>query len=283
MSSSHASTLYQETFDADAATTVEFVSAYPAFAAAVGAGREVTAAAGQAVITNTLEDNGLGLAVVRGFPGEVTYSVEIGATLCDGAFNIGMLIGSTRVAFHPGYPGGALRVEGFGGFGNQDMGFTPANGVLHRLEVKQNAGGVVGLFEITFTDGENPANVYTNSWIDASLVGQDFGIYRSGPLSGESGLFDNLMASDGAADPLQITEIALLPNEMISLTWISLPGASYTVLWSENLINFDADVTDDVGSQGETTTFVFENPTLALDPPLEVSPELFFKVRQNSG
>ena len=31
------------------------------------------------------------------------------------------------VKFHPGMGGGAVRVEGLGGFGNQDMRFTPAN------------------------------------------------------------------------------------------------------------------------------------------------------------
>ena len=54
---------------------------------------------------------------------------------------------SAAVKFHPGMRGGHLRVEGFGGFDNTDIGFTPkdfdASGKkLHMLELTVGADGV---------------------------------------------------------------------------------------------------------------------------------------------
>ncbi len=119
--------------------------------------------------------------------GPGTISALVGADLSDGNFNVGLRIGQNQIVFHPGYGGGAFRVEGPGGFGNQNMGFTPANGVLHKLEVTDVGDGT---FNITFTDGANPANVYTNSFTNAASSGGQVSLVRKGPRSGV-GLFDD--------------------------------------------------------------------------------------------
>ncbi len=210
----NATTLFLETFDTAAADTTAFNAAYPTFSTTAPAGKAVTASGGQAVITASDNSNFLAFAQVPGFAGEVTYSVEAGASNSGGNYNVGMIIGSTLVAFHPGFAGGALRVVGPGGFGNQNVGFTPANGVLHKLEVTQNFGGTVGLFQLRLTDGNNPGNVYTNSWTDAALVNAPFGIYRDGPAAPETGFYDNLMATaipePGAASLLGLSLLGLI-------------------------------------------------------------------------
>jgi len=122
-----------------------------------------------------------------GLTGPGTISTLVGSDQCNGSFNVGLRIGENQIVFHPGHGGGAFRVEGPGGFGNQNVGFTPANGVLHKLEVTDVGGG---LFNITFTDGANPANVYTNSFTNAASSGGLVSLVRKGPTSGV-GLFDD--------------------------------------------------------------------------------------------
>jgi len=61
-----------------------------------------------------------------------------------GGHNVGLYLGThvpaeatgsgdNNILFHPGVD--ALRVEGFGGFGNTSVGFSPAQGVMHTLRV----------------------------------------------------------------------------------------------------------------------------------------------------
>jgi hypothetical protein len=108
-----------------------------------------------------------------------------------------LVVGGNTVVFHPGFAGtpGALRVGGAGGFGNQDMGFVPANGTLYHVEVHQFP---TGQFDITVTDGDNPATVYTNTWTNLASVGGPIGFVRAGPLGTGPGhaLYDNLRVDD---------------------------------------------------------------------------------------
>lgn len=80
--------------------------------------------------------------------------------------------------------------------------------------------------------------------------------------------------------PFEITAIDLLPDNMIELTWRSKPGLTYTLLWSQGLDVIDADVTDDIASEGATTTYRFENPTVDKGNP-SGRPRVFFRVREN--
>ena len=74
---------------------------------------------------------------------------------------------------------------------------------------------------------------------------------------------------DGLGGPgFAITEIARLANGDISITFNSIPGRSYTVFTSTNLDDDPegsdprnwADITDDLESQGATTTFIDTAP-----------------------
>lgn len=270
-----ADVLFQETFDSDAADTAAFIGAYPAFTVGGDPSVPVSVADGRLVITNDTNSNIFANATVSGIGGDVTYSLDIGALDNNGAYNVGLQLGQNRIVFHPGFPtGGALRVEGPGGFGNQDMGFVPANGTLHHLEVKQNAAS--GLFEITLTDGDVPTNIYTNSFTNLDSVGGTFGPVRAGPRMGAIGFFDNLVVEDGNTTDLKVTNITLLPEDRIELTWNSKPGAVYSIFYSSDLTSFGADSGDDFDSDGETTTVILD-----INSTPTTSPRLFFIVVEN--
>lgn len=197
-SQAHAITLFLETFDTDAVDTAAFEAAYPAFTVGGDPAIPVSVSGGQAVMANTGASNLFANATVAGIGGDVTYSLDIGASNSNGSYNVGFQLGANRIVFHPGFPsGGAFRVEGPNGFGNQDMGFVPANGTLHHLEVVQNATS--GLFELTLTDGDVPTNIYTNSFTNLASVGAAFGPVRSGP-NAETGFYDNLRV-EGVPEP----------------------------------------------------------------------------------
>jgi len=108
-----------------------------------------------------------------------------------GGFNVGLKIGSNNVVFHPGYTGGALRVDGTGGFGNQNVGFTPSQAVLHTLTV---SGDGAGNFNLTLKDGTGVAADYTNSWTNAGNTASTIALRRSGPQT-YSGMYDNFSVS----------------------------------------------------------------------------------------
>ena len=166
-SAASAATLYEETFDIDVANTAAFTAQYSDWTVN---GTDPLTVVGGVV---TIPDNGANdttTATRPGFAGEVIISADISALSSNGNYNVGLVVGGNTVVFHPGFAGlpGALRVGGTSGFGNQDMGFVPANGTLHHVEVHQFP---TGQFDITVTDGDNPVNVYTNSWTNLASVG----------------------------------------------------------------------------------------------------------------
>jgi hypothetical protein len=115
----------------------------------------------------------------------LTISVQLTSiTGSVGGHNVGVYLGNStpvenpsidnNIVFHPGASGGLLRVEGLGGFGNQNVGFTPAQGVLHTLEITSDG---LGHFTLTFTDGGNSANTYSNGWTNTSNTSFKVGLY----------------------------------------------------------------------------------------------------------
>jgi hypothetical protein len=98
----------------------------------------------------------------------------------------GLRLGNNLFGFHPGYPSGALRVEGPGGFGSTDMGWTPALGVLNHAEVHSFPSG---LFTIKITDGTNPTNVFTTSFTNPASYGGAVSLLA---FAGGSAMYDNL-------------------------------------------------------------------------------------------
>ncbi|MFT6238597.1 MAG: hypothetical protein ACJAQT_000671 [Akkermansiaceae bacterium] len=66
--------------------------------------------------------------------------------------------------------------------------------------------------------------------------------------------------------PLAISNLQADPTSGdVTLTWNSQPGATYSILGSENLLA-DAETNDSVASQGTTTTLSF-NDTSMIDKP----------------
>jgi len=138
-------------------------------------------------VTSTYEVPGPGAGVA--FSVSAAVSEAVGSP---GSFNVGLTVGSNNVVFHPGYTPtpGALRVEGTGGFGNQDVGFVPAMGVLHPLTV---TGDGAGNFTVTLEDGLGVAPAYTTSWSNPSNTVSTLALRRSGPTA-LSGMFDDFAA-----------------------------------------------------------------------------------------
>ena len=114
---------------------------------------------------------------VAGVPGDLFITGEIGTNVVSpGGWNAGLSIGDNRIVFHPGLAGGQLRVEGPGGFGNQDMGFTPAFNTMHIFKVSITAASKVVKIEVL--DARRPIpNKYTASFIATSY---DPGVIRIG-------------------------------------------------------------------------------------------------------
>jgi hypothetical protein len=137
---------------------------------------------GEIIIKVDLGWNGQDVDPVVG-PGFGGCGIRLGQFIDNG---VETTLSEDALVFHPGYPGGAMRVEGDGGFDNQDMGWTPAVGVMHHLEVHSFPDG---LFNIKLTDGSNPANVYTKSFTNSFAYGGDIG-----PLghAGGASYYDNL-------------------------------------------------------------------------------------------
>lgn len=210
------STLFSESFDTPARNRERFETVYPEFKVSGVQGLRVRN--GRATIYPSYNLNSFAVATTSGIAGDVIYSVDIGASGSDGRYHAGFQIGPNRIVFHPGFDEekdgkplrGAFRVEWPGHSNlNQDMGFIPASDTLHHLEVKQHAAS--GLFEITITDGDNPANVFTTSFTNPDAVGGDFGIMCAGYMENETATFDNLSVKD-APKPAGTTSPPRGPN-----------------------------------------------------------------------
>jgi hypothetical protein len=108
------------------------------------------------------------------------------------------LLSQSTMLFHPGYnaPPGSFRVNGPDGFPNENMGWVPALGVLHHVEIHSFPDG---LFTIKVTDGSNPANTFEESFTDPLAYGGDIGLLAAG---WGSAIYKNLSITQVAAPPL---------------------------------------------------------------------------------
>jgi CotH kinase protein/Lamin Tail Domain/Chitobiase/beta-hexosaminidase C-terminal domain len=145
-----------------------------------------------------------------------TVAGKVGANGANGAggFNVGIAIGDVTVVFHPDYPGGAFR---FGTVNdgtvkdNEDVGFTPATGVLHDLVVTATQSGTDVHLAAVLTDGSDPTNVFESEvTVDAATIGADadgllpgVGFSRNGG-AGDDGVYDDLSV-EGGVELLEIT------------------------------------------------------------------------------
>ena len=116
-----------------------------------------------------------------------------------GSNNIGMVVGNVAMVFHPGYTPtpGAFRFESL--TSNVSMGFVPAEGILHEMNVIVTPDGANWRLDVTITDGANSNNVFQASLtVSAATIGTTIGqvgFRRSGGGGGD-GIFDNLRVTD---------------------------------------------------------------------------------------
>lgn len=200
--SARGDTLFQESFDTDTANTAQTITQYPDLAVGISGLDEVLVTGGVLELAPSSGDSRFGLT--SGFPGDLVISVDVGGDVVDsipGNWHVGIAIGGNRLIFHPGFSvlPGAFRVESGGGFTNVDMGFVPALGVLHHMEVRIDAA--TGQFDITVIDGLDPSNVFNASFTNpgyspASLIALTVG---GSPGTG-LGLFDNLTVQSAPFD-----------------------------------------------------------------------------------
>jgi hypothetical protein len=196
---------FTETFNT---ATVDAVATYPMFTAQVPAGEEdplwYVNAAGQLRSAGAspvpLQQPSFSVKPATMPTGEIVIKVDLGWNnqgLGNGEGGCGLRLGQfedtleneNSLVFHPGYPGGALRVEGDGGFGNSDMGWSPAPGVMHHLEIHSFPNG---LFNLKLTDGQDATKVYNTSFTNTFAYGGDVGLLAHGP---GGAMYDNLSIS----------------------------------------------------------------------------------------
>jgi hypothetical protein len=134
--------------------------------------------------------------------GGILINVDMGYDGGPGTGSTSLVLGANVINFHPGYngPPGAFRVDGPGGGPNQDMGWVPALGVLHHVEILSSPSG---LFNIKVTDGSNPANVYTTSFMNVGSYGGQIG---PSAVGSPGAMFDNLSIA-AVPEPMSIVMI----------------------------------------------------------------------------
>jgi len=198
-----AATLFVETFDTNTSDVTD--GSYPLF----------TLNAGTASVTNEeLQlDGGFSLFVQRfttpGFSGDLTICGKVRAATF-GFWTAGMEFGNRRFIFHPGFPGGAFRIEdatlGFSGgilVGNTDMGFTPSDTALHPMQIEWDSGA--NLVTITIADGDGVGGPFVFAWTpDANFISTDpIGFTSQANASSTRingpAFFDDLWVGSGAA------------------------------------------------------------------------------------
>ena len=199
------SILLSESFDTDTADTSATLASYTDWSRTLAAGGVVT----ELVIiegrvnmkpsgsfTDTLFD-------VAGFTGDLIITADIGRNSTSSSYNVGLTIGDNRLVFHPGFntntTKGFFRVEGPGGFSNQDMGFTTLANVMYQFEVSITAA--TGAFAITVTDPNDSNNVYNAAFTNSgySPGSSRLGFRIEGPTSPTKiGFYDNFVVKGGS-------------------------------------------------------------------------------------
>ena len=128
------------------------------------------------------------------------YSGDVGipSGASPGSYNVGLLFGGYRAQFHPGYTPipGAFRMEGGFGTSNQDMGFVPALGVMHHIDVEtfMTGGGLAVDVTIAGLGTDALMHTFNFSFFDTSPnlnTGQIGGRRSGGGNALSDGIYDN--------------------------------------------------------------------------------------------
>lgn len=188
--------LFSEAFASDVVGEAAFENAYAPLDFRAPGGGEIAVSGGVVELTGPA-DAGTQEVVLGDFSGDLRVSVDIGgATVFPGVSNVGLRIGENNIVFHPGTSPGLLRVEGPGGFDNQET-FPARSFILHNLTV--DVAAATGVFTLTLTDGFEPNNVFSTTFTNPDWNGGEIALRRNGPgiFNGDTqvGLFDNPVVS----------------------------------------------------------------------------------------
>ena len=205
VSTARANLVFFEAFDVDTTSTAQTLSEYSSFSLSGGGANALTVDGG--VFHLPMQPvGGLQQVSMPGFQGDLTINVDLGKNPGGETFYVGLVIGDNRLLFHPGttspHPDGAFRVEGPGGFANQDMGFVPAGGnALHEMQV--TIVEATGQFNIVVTDGNNALNTYATSFLNPGYTpGDQIGFVTNGVVGAPGDArFDNLSIFSSVPEP----------------------------------------------------------------------------------
>ena len=206
--------LFTESFRTDVATNSAFLTQYspPWSIASNPSSNVVRVVNGQLQVKEIVGSNTFTNVAVPGYSAttypQLTIEGDVGANVNNGWFGVGLTLGGVVINFAPGYAAqggrGWFKIDnpwGGGDVDGTDMGYVPANVVMHHIKVtwKQQAGQ----YDITITDGANSTHVFHYVWSHPSAVlaaGGSIGFVRTGPDDHQTatdglGLFDNLYIS----------------------------------------------------------------------------------------
>jgi len=149
----------------------------------------------------------------------LTYSADMGkpAGASGAASNTGLVFGDYVALFHPGFTGGAFRLEKIDGaidprepvlINNQDMGFTPVFDYFHRVEATVAMQGDFLAIDILISGlgTDSLMHDYTISFLDTapSLGDGSIGVGLRGgapPSMADDAFFDNLQVISPIPEP----------------------------------------------------------------------------------
>ena len=147
------------------------------------------------------------------FAGDLEMEVQIGGEgNSPGSFAVGVTVGNNILLFHPGLEGGQFRREIYDSATlsgvqtnprtNFDMGFTPAQQVLHFWTI--SVDGQTGLVRITVYQGDNPNNQYQFEFTDTRLLEPyTLGVMGEGNVGAGYGYIDSIAITGNYANPSQ--------------------------------------------------------------------------------
>jgi len=149
----------------------------------------------------------------------VVYSLDTGKPqgAAPGSYNVGMHFGGYTALFHPGYGGGAFRMGGGFSQSNLNMGFTPAQGVLHHMEAQtvMSGGNLLVNVSITGLGTDGLDHEFNYFFVDSTpnINTGTFGAHRSGAGNEVSDAFFDNFQAEILPEPasLALLGAALLP------------------------------------------------------------------------
>lgn len=183
-----AAVLYQQSFDTDTTSLAETISTYGFTNDGVS---EAVVQSGQALFTPPGGQSSLNFGT---FAGDLVVSFDATIQGGPGAINVGLRVGDNNYIFHPTFPTGAFRIDGPGGGGNEDMGFTPS------ASFSQVRVAIDSVSQMTSIRIVNGSNVFERSFFDANYAAGSsvFGLSVGGR---GVGLFDNLLVTSAVPEP----------------------------------------------------------------------------------